>query len=129
MNAKNLLIFQAVVGIGFGIALVFFPKSFLSNYVVDSTLINELSIGLAGIYGATNIGIGVGTWIARNDPQPTSWLWAILVACIIQIALDGISISTGAFNATLWTSIILVGLMGLWSAYLLFIKKSTNVSS
>ena len=126
MNTKNLLTFQAIVAILFGLTLIFVPKTLLGPYLTDPSDLNQVGQLLGSMYGAALIGIGVGCWVAREATHPKSWLYAILFANGFNIYIYTEGIISGHFNSLLWSSLILVIVLALWAAYLLYVKKPVN---
>ncbi len=126
MKLSYLLIFNAVVALIYGICFVLVPATVLGLYGVAPSP----GTNLAGqFFGATLIGIGLLTWLARNIADPSTQqaiVLAQLIATVIGFIVALLGQLSGVMNVVGWSSVVIYLVLALGYAYFQFMKPSAS---
>lgn len=123
MTHKMVLTIQAVLFFLAGLVTLIAPQQFMAAYGLT---LGQGGVGLARLYGATAIMLGVISWMARES-GPSAARKAIVLGLFtgnILAALVGIYNGLlGGFGTVIWVSVIIWLLLAL-DLGVLYFKKS-----
>ena len=125
MTFKNLMIFKAVVCLGFGIILVFVP-GVLMDFL--GTSLGPGGTFLGRVYGASLIGTLMLTWFARYATESEAQRPILLhnfVYDAIGLIVTVLAVISGVMNALGWGIAAVYLVITLGAGYLLTTKPST----
>lgn len=130
MTTKNLLIFNGLTCLLFGLPLFLLPDTMLGQYMVAGDSLTTIGRIAAKAYGGMLISFGLVLWLARNIENHSTvrnvLLWGILVGNLIALYIWLSAVLTGQLNNLIWVSIIIILITALWAAYLLFVRRGTS---
>lgn len=124
MTLKTLLVIQAIVTIVVGLALIFVPEQMMDQFYSP---LSPDGIGMARLYGATALTLGLICWFASNadDSEARQAIVlsffigntvAFILALIIRLA--------GLGNELGWINVILFLLLALGFGYFKFLNPA-----
>jgi hypothetical protein len=124
MNAKTMLLVNAVVAALFGVALVLVPGTVATTYGVT---MGAATLYMEQIYGAALIGIAVLCWFAKDAP-PSETRAAIFTALfafnVVALVVSIMGQLNHVMNAVGWSALVIYGFFTLGWAYFLFAKPA-----
>ncbi len=125
MKLSTMMIINAVVAAGFGVAFVLVPSQAISLYGIEET--SEILILILRLMGAAFIGFAVLTWLARNASDSDARR-AIVLALIVS---DGIGFIAALIaqladvvNSLGWSTVAIYLLLALGFGYFQFAKPA-----
>jgi len=126
MKLSNLLVFNTIIALVYGISFVLVPTTVLSLYGMTQ----GTSEALAGQYfGVALIAIGLLTWFARSvtdsDAQRAIIL-ALLISDVIGVIVAVLGTVSGVMSAVGWSAVGIYLLLALGYAYFQFMKPSAS---
>ncbi len=126
MKLSNLLTFNAIVALVYGISFVLVPTTVLSLYGMTQ----GTSEALAGqFFGVALISIGLLTWFARNvadSEAQRAIILALLISDVIGVIVAVLGTVNGVMSAVGWSAVGIYLLLALGYAYFQFMKPSTS---
>jgi hypothetical protein len=128
MKLSTFAIITAVLGFGFGLALVLVPEKFIGMYGMD---MNTGGILMARYLGGANFFLAMIFWsYSHVAPTAKSWpklLWFSFIYFIIQLGITLLEISKDGANAMGWTTAALFALLAIGSIY--FLSRSSKAAA
>ncbi len=126
MKLSNLLVFNTIIALVYGISFVLAPVTVLSLYGMTQ----GTSEALAGqFFGVALIAIGLLTWFARNvtdSEAQRAIILALLISDVIGVIVAVLGTVSGVMSAVGWSAAVLYLLLALGYAYFQFIKPSAS---
>jgi uncharacterized membrane protein len=125
MKFSTLLIINAIVGLVFGIGFLLVPAFVLTVYGVSSGLAVNL---VAQFYGVELVAVGLLSWFARYEQDPSAQrpiILAFLISDVIGLIISLIGTLTGVLSAVGWSAVVIYLFFSLGFAYFQFMKPST----
>lgn len=126
MKLSYLLIFNAIVALGYGISFVLIPATVAGLHGITPSP----GTNLAGqFFGVTLIGIGLLVWFARNVTDPVARraiVLAQLVATVIGVIVALLGTLSGVMNVLGWLAVVIYLVLALGYAYFQFVKPSAS---
>jgi len=126
MKLSNLLVFNAILALPFGVGFVLVPGTVWSLY----GLAPGPAVNLAGQYfGVELIAVGLLCWFARNVSDSIAQralILAFLIADVIGLVISLIATLSGMFNAVGWSAVAIYLVLSLGYAYFQFMKPSAS---
>lgn len=126
MKFKNLLVINAIVGLGYGISCVLVPTTVLSIYGMTQGP-NEALMGQ--FFGVALIAIGMMTWLARDiadSETQRALILALLISDVVGIIVAAMGTLSGVMSAVGWSAFGIYLLLALGYAYFQFMKPRTS---
>jgi hypothetical protein len=126
MKLQTLLAVQAILFAVAGLIALVFPQPFMATYGVE---LDAGGVGLARLYGATVLTAAVIFWLARNTTAADARRALVAGGFFgngLAVIVGLINVLSGAYNATLWASIVIWLLLAAAFAYFGFIKPGAQ---
>jgi hypothetical protein len=124
MNRKNMLIFNAVVIVLFGLGFLLLVEPLMGLYGVTTLTAGGLLLGR--LLGTVQLGNAVISWIARehtDSPVTKAFAGAMVLEFGITLVLCVLAVLDGTYNAMGWVTAALCVLMIAGFGYLWFIRE------
>jgi len=117
MKFSYLMLFTAIVGVGFGVAAILAPALLLALYgmIVDAT-----AMFLMRLYGTELIGFGMLAWLARNATETEARRAIVPALCVyhaVGFFVTLLAQLSGVMNALGWMIVTLYLLLALGFGY------------
>ena len=119
-NCSSLKTFHtvtAVIELGAGLALLFFPPP-TAVLLVGSPLDTPAALTAARIGGAGLLSLGVACWLARGDTQSRAAKGLVVAMLLYDVAAAAIlafaGIGFGLHGIALWPAVALHSVMAIW---------------
>ena len=126
MTYKNLAIFSSLVGLAYGLPLLFAPQAIIDMYSTDKSSLSGIALHVCRGYGALLTAVGIGGFTAMNA-MPSIARRGILVITVINTGLATIlnflAVNNGVENNMAWGTVLVVGIIAVWSGWLLSQEK------
>jgi hypothetical protein len=126
MKLQTLLAVQAILFALVGLIILLAPQPFMATYGIE---LDAGGVGLARLYGATVLMAAVIFWLARSTTGADARRALVAggffgngLAAVVGL----INVLSGAYNATLWASVILWLLLAAAFAYIGFVKPGAQ---
>lgn len=126
MKFKNLLVINAIVGLGYGISFVLVPTTVLSIYGMTQGPSEALT---GQFFGVALIAIGMMTWLARDiadSETQRALILALLISDVVGIIVAAMGTLSGVMSAVGWSAFGIYLLLALGYAYFQFMKPRTS---
>jgi len=126
MKLSTVMVANAVVAFLFGLSLILAPAQLLSLYGMT---MDAAGILVARLFGASLIGYGLLTWLARNlvdDEVRRTIVTALFGGFAVGFVVSLIGQLSGVANALGWSTVALYGLFTAAYGYFRFIKPSAG---
>ena len=130
MTAKNFFIFQSIINGIFGLGLLLVPQMMTDSFAVQKTEVTGL-LGFVGrSYGTLLIGVAVMAFLMRNAQASKAryaYIFGTVVACALILFVHIQAILQGVENSSGWLTVVLVTIIGAWSALLISKENSQDL--
>lgn len=116
MNTKNLLIFAGIVGIFFGLFLIFAPET-LGKIVLTRPEANDGAIATFRDYGILLFSVGIGSFIASKSMPSAArrgYVVQITVSSLLFAAYNVYNIISGVCKSAGWGIVVITAILGIW---------------
>jgi hypothetical protein len=114
---KTLHSVTAVIELGAGLALLFFPST-TAVLLVGSPLETPTALTAARVGGAGLFSLGVACWLARSDTQSRAAKGLVVAILFYDVAAAAILAFAGAgfglHGMALWPAVALHSVMAIW---------------
>ena len=118
MKLSTYAILLAIVGFFYGIALLFMPASFLSNYGITA---NDSTVVMSRFFGSAMLGNAILFWLHRNVPATDkSWsalLGASVIFSVANFVIGLMAVTGGMVNSMGWSTVVISALFAIASGY------------
>ncbi len=126
MKLSNLLVFNTIIALVYGISFVLAPATVLSLYGMTQ----GTSEALAGqFFGVALIAIGLLTWFARNvtdSEAQRAIILALLISDVIGVIVAVLGTVSGVMSAVGWSAVGIYLLLALGFGYFQFMKPGAS---
>jgi hypothetical protein len=117
LSKKSLLTMTALIELGAGSALVFFPSAMVT-LLVGAPLETPAALTVARVGGAGLFSLGIACWLARGDANSNA-AWGLIAALsLYDLAASAIlafaGVDYGMHGAALWPAVALHAAMTVW---------------
>jgi hypothetical protein len=122
MNAKNLFSMVGIIGLLFGLALVFAPNFMAEQYLTDPSWLNPGGKLMAQGWGVSLVAMGIGCWYVRNDGPTLGRKSMLLMSLVLNIGymiVQGMAVLNGVETSLGWLQVAFSVLVVVWSGMLL----------
>ncbi|OGO35336.1 MAG: hypothetical protein A2W35_22170 [Chloroflexi bacterium RBG_16_57_11] len=126
MKLSNLLIFNTIVALPFGLGFLLAPGAMANLYDVSTDPAANL---IAQFFGVSLIAIGLLTWFARNvadSKAQKAIIQALLIADVLGLIVAVMGMVSGVLNTLGWLTVVLYLLLVLGYGYFLFMKPGKS---
>ena len=126
MTTRNFFIYQSILNLAFGIALLLAPQMMLDTYGGQKTdLTGTLEIVVRG-YGTALMALGIAAYLMRKAKFSLAmyaFLVATFVSAILVIIIHIRAILRGDENSLGWLTVLLIVIIAAWSGMLISKEK------
>jgi hypothetical protein len=116
MNTKNLLIFAAIVGLFFGLFLIFAPE-ILAKIVLTHPEAGSGALATFRDYGILLLAVGIGSFIASNSMPSAArrgYVVQITISSLLFAAYNIYNVVSGICKSAGWGIVVITAILGIW---------------
>ncbi len=127
MKLKHLFIINAILALGYALAMLFTPETMVSIYYINNTPIAEVLLSLR-YFGVGLLSIGLITAFAANAPQSEAKqaiVRASFIANVVGVIVSLMGIFSGTHTTFGWSAVGIYGFLAAGFGYFWFIKPET----
>lgn len=125
MKLNKMFVFTAILTLGGGLFIIFFPRV-LIQFFTGHPLLEEAPVLYIQWFGALHLALSVLTWLARKlsdlDARRTI-LITMFAYCVLGVTITGRFQLTGVLNNWGWFFPGHQAVLGLCYGYFLFLRK------
>ncbi len=127
MKLKHLFIINAIIALGYALAMLFTPETIVSIYYINNTPTAEVLLSLR-YFGVALLSIGLITAFAANAPQSEAKqaiVRASFIAYVVGVIVSLMGIFSGTHTIFGWSAVAIYLFLTAGFAYFWFIKPET----
>jgi hypothetical protein len=127
MKLKHMFIINAIVPLGYALAMLFTPELIVSIYYINKAPTAEVLLSLR-YFGVGLLSIGLISAFAAKAPSSEAKqaiVKALFIADVVGIIVALIGIFNGTHTTFGWSAVVIYGLLAAGFGYFWFIKPET----